>query len=501
MYQQHNNNLFYPNYGAALAQNQNTVLMNNQLQYQRQLNPQQQQNLQRNQQIQLQNAQLHQIQNNQVLKPQQIHQPYQAHQHHQQHNIQNVQNLQKLQPNPNQKYHNVQANPTYIPKQVLMDNKKTYNQPQLQKNQVNNPKTVNQMPVQNIQQQTNKPQVLRAQAKDQRVLLASSHLNLGQTPTLEQVQVPAPTHVPTQIAMPDQKKLLEQQKYHQAYQNQPQMKIEQKPYMDNLKNTAIVFNNNQNNENKNKAQTNIQAGENQTKKSATLMTVNSLANIPYNEYPIAEYSNKPFFNICGYGSNSYNGKIKDYNEDMNKNIVNFQKKVAVNNSIPNISYFGIFDGHGGDKCSKFLKDNLDKFLFNSPNFPANPIESIRNAFKTAEYQFYQTAVQNGKLVDRSGSCALIALIINDVVYAINLGDSRALYSRDGGKEYYQITRDHKPNDEKERNRIEKAGGKVYYANKTYINGKEVTLKEEQYGKGFTFPYRLEPSGLAVSFFI
>ena len=501
MYQQHNNNLFYPNYGAALAQNQNTVLMNNQLQYQRQLNPQQQQNLQRNQQIQLQNAQLHQIQNNQVLKPQQIHQPYQAHQHHQQHNIQNVQNLQKLQPNPNQKYHNVQANPTYIPKQVLMDNKKTYNQPQLQKNQVNNPKTVNQMPVQNIQQQTNKPQVLRAQAKDQRVLLASSHLNLGQTPTLEQVQVPAPTHVPTQIAMPDQKKLLEQQKYHQAYQNQPQMKIEQKPYMDNLKNTAIVFNNNQNNENKNKAQTNIQAGENQTKKSATLMTVNSLANIPYNEYPIAEYSNKPFFNICGYGSNSYNGKIKDYNEDMNKNIVNFQKKVAVNNSIPNISYFGIFDGHGGDKCSKFLKDNLDKFLFNSPNFPANPIESIRNAFKTAEYQFYQIAVQNGKLVDRSGSCALIALIINDVVYAINLGDSRALYSRDGGKEYYQITRDHKPNDEKERNRIEKAGGKVYYANKTYINGKEVTLKEEQYGKGFTFPYRLEPSGLAVSFFI
>ena len=501
MYQQHNNNLFYPNYGAALAQNQNTVLMNNQLQYQRQLNPQQQQNLQRNQQIQLQNAQLHQIQNNQVLKPQQIHQPYQAHQHHQQHNIQNVQNLQKLQPNPNQKYHNVQANPTYIPKQVLMDNKKTYNQPQLQKNQVNNPKTVNQMPVQNIQQQTNKPQVLRAQAKDQRVLLASSHLNLGQTPTLEQVQVPAPTHVPTQIAMPDQKKLLEQQKYHQAYQNQPQMKIEQKPYVENLKNTAIMFNNNQNNENKNKTQTNIQAGENQTKKSATLMTVNSLANIDYNNYPIAEYSNKPFFNICGYGSNSYNGKIKDYNEDMNKNIVNFQKKVAVNNSIPNISYFGIFDGHGGDKCSKFLKDNLDKFLFNSPNFPANPIESIRNAFKTAEYQFYQKAVQNGKLVDRSGSCALIALIINDVVYAINLGDSRALYSRDGGKEYYQITRDHKPNDEKERNRIEKAGGNVYYANKTYINGKEVTLKEEQFGKGFTFPYRLEPSGLAVSFFI
>ena len=48
-------------------------------------------------------------------------------------------------------------------------------------------------------------------------------------------------------------------------------------------------------------------------------------------------------------------------------------------------------------------------------------------------------------------------------------------------------------------RIEKAGGHVYYANKTVINGVEVTLKEEQFGPGFKFPYRLAPSGLAVSF--
>ena len=44
------------------------------------------------------------------------------------------------------------------------------------------------------------------------------------------------------------------------------------------------------------------------------------------------------------------------------------------------------------------------------------------------------------------------------------------------------------------------GGKVYYANKTVVNGVEVTLKEEQFGKGFTFPYRLAPSGLAVSIY-
>ena len=49
----------------------------------------------------------------------------------------------------------------------------------------------------------------------------------------------------------------------------------------------------------------------------------------------------------------------------------------------------------------------------------------------------------------------VTLKIGDILYAINLGDSRGLYSRDGGKEFYQLTRDHKPNDPKEKARIEK----------------------------------------------
>ena len=92
-------------------------------------------------------------------------------------------------------------------------------------------------------------------------------------------------------------------------------------------------------------------------------------------------------------------------------------------------------------------------------------------------------------------------IINDVLFAINLGDSRALYSYDTGKYLYQITRDHKPNDEIEKKRIENAGGKVFYANFTIVNGQKVVLKEEQFGPGFTFPWRVLPGGLAVSFYI
>ena len=238
-----------------------------------------------------------------------------------------------------------------------------------------------------------------------------------------------------------------------------------------------------------------------TNKKASLMTVNSLAGLPYKNYPQVEFSSKPFLRISGYACNSYNGTIKAYNEDKIKIQYKVSKNFVLNNKQYQalISYFGVFDGHGGDKCSQFLKENLDRILFNQTMFPNNVIESIREAFKSAESKFRSIAVQNNKLIDKSGSCALIALIINDILYAINLGDSRGLYSKDGGKEFYQITRDHKPNDPKEKARIEKAGGQVYYANKVNVNGKEVILKEEQFGPGFKFPYRLYPSGLAVSF--
>ena len=231
------------------------------------------------------------------------------------------------------------------------------------------------------------------------------------------------------------------------------------------------------------------------------MTVHSLANLPYNAYPQAEYSKNPFYNISGFAHNSYNGAIKKYNEDM---VQATEKKLQITkNNEPvslNISYFGVFDGHGGDKCSKFLKANMHNYLLKSNLFIQNPVEAIREAFNKAENEFSKIAIKNGKLEDKSGSCAVISLIINDTLYSINLGDSRALYSRDGGKNLLQITRDHKPNDEREKKRIEKNGGKVYYANKTVRNGVEITLKEEDFGKGFTFPYRLSPSGLAVSLY-
>lgn len=46
-------------------------------------------------------------------------------------------------------------------------------------------------------------------------------------------------------------------------------------------------------------------------------------------------------------------------------------------------------------------------------------------------------------------------------YVANVGDSRAILSTELGKKAFSLSRDHKPCDELERQRIIDAGGKIY----------------------------------------
>ena len=71
--------------------------------------------------------------------------------------------------------------------------------------------------------------------------------------------------------------------------------------------------------------------------------------------------------------------------------------------------------------------------------------------------------ENGQptIVERSGSCAICVLIVGDMCFVANVGDSRALMSADGGNYVVDLSRDHKPNDEYEQKRIQDNGGKIY----------------------------------------
>ena len=234
------------------------------------------------------------------------------------------------------------------------------------------------------------------------------------------------------------------------------------------------------------------------------LNIYSLANIKYPDYPQAELSSKSFGKIVAYGVNSYHGIFKKNNEDRTKVILDSKLTKTINNSkgkpiIPNISYFAIYDGHGGNKCSDFLQEKLHTILFNSTKFPIYTLQAIYDSFMQSEEEFKSISFdsQNMTMLDKSGSCALSALFINEWCFISNLGDSRALYSLDSGKNLLQITRDHKPNDLIEKTRIEKAGGRIYKDTRLKINGQKIVVNDQAL-PGFVFPYRVVPGNLSVS---
>ena len=135
---------------------------------------------------------------------------------------------------------------------------------------------------------------------------------------------------------------------------------------------------------------------------------------------------------------------------------------------PRCSYFGIYDGHGGSLCADFLRDNLHTYVIMESCFPEKPQEAIVKGFAKAECAFIESVYDPVKntLRDKSGSCAIVVLIVHDMCYVANVGDSRAVLSADGGKKVYPLSIDHKPGDLKEAQRIKDAGGEIYYRTAT-----------------------------------
>jgi len=107
----------------------------------------------------------------------------------------------------------------------------------------------------------------------------------------------------------------------------------------------------------------------------------------------------------------------------------------------------------------------------SKYFPYSPQEALREGFETVERGFIEESLnQPGGTHDKSGSCALVLLIVDDTLYICNLGDSRAVMSQQSGNSVYALTRDHKPSDPQELRRVIDGGGKVYQYLDEYLIG-------------------------------
>ena len=215
---------------------------------------------------------------------------------------------------------------------------------------------------------------------------------------------------------------------------------------------------------------NAQRGKYQRKPITNNYTNNNRNNYCYPNLSNVRISHRPYGIIQAYATITTSGK-RNYNEDRVSIIYNIPKPAGYsqskNNNIPwpNCSFFGLYDGHGGNRACDFLRDNLHKYIINDKYFPSNPQKAIANGFIYAEKLFFKN--YTGR--DSSGSCAIIILIIENRCYIANVGDSRAILSAKNGTKFYPLSRDHRPGDEKEYKRILDAGGKIYKTEYEYGN--------------------------------
>ena len=230
----------------------------------------------------------------------------------------------------------------------------------------------------------------------------------------------------------------------------------------------------------------------------------------FNNFYPGKVSTKSYGPIKAYAANTNQGIARDYNEDRVSIIININQPNNKNKEKiiwPKASYFSVFDGHGGNKCAEFLRDNLLKLICENDYFPNDIEKAIKYGFNEADKLFLENSVKDGELIDNSGSCGLILLIIENKIYIANVGDSRCIISMKNGLIRKDVTRDHKPNYPYEKERIISNGGRIYQTQTPLNQNLESNeINENNYQNNennennliLLGPHRVFPGSLSVS---
>ena len=243
---------------------------------------------------------------------------------------------------------------------------------------------------------------------------------------------------------------------------------------------------------------------------STILSLNLLTK-KYDYYELPKFSSKQVGPLKSFSYNTFQGLFKDYNEDR-VSVCSLVKKPSSSKmkTWPKISYFAIFDGHGGEECSEFLKNNYMNYLVENANFPFDIKLSMIESFQKIEDDFFKLKCKdNLEDSDKSGSCALVSVIFDNKIYIANIGDSRAIMSIGGGTKVKQLTADQKPDNIKEFERALKNGSKIYLDDNDdpdrdeskleFITDKEELEKKKEEKQKSTEEkiFRVFPSDLAV----
>lgn len=139
-------------------------------------------------------------------------------------------------------------------------------------------------------------------------------------------------------------------------------------------------------------------------------------------------------------------------------------------------FAAVYDGHGGANVSQYLRNQLYSMIapelalldqeivaenksVNNVAAKSSRRQKVATMLRDAVHKLDQEVIAKNEWKFQ-GSTAVGVLLFDDVLYSLNVGDSRAVLCRGGN--VVDLTRDHKPNDPQERARIESLGGRVQW---------------------------------------
>jgi protein phosphatase 2C family protein 2/3 len=116
-----------------------------------------------------------------------------------------------------------------------------------------------------------------------------------------------------------------------------------------------------------------------------------------------------------------------------------------------VAYFGLYDGHGGEKVSEYLHQHLHHTIFDKLRKNVDMERSLADAFATTDDTIFK------KQID-SGSTAVSVIIREKEVVIASVGDSQAILCSSGRALDFCVP--HTPNLSSEKERIIAAKGTV-----------------------------------------
>jgi len=132
------------------------------------------------------------------------------------------------------------------------------------------------------------------------------------------------------------------------------------------------------------------------------------------------------------------------------------------NPTGSVSMFAVFDGHGGDevalKVEKIGYERIVSKLETAGKESVSVADAKKLLEKNADLGFREIDKELLQLNTDSGCTANVVLVTKRLITCANLGDSRSILCRGGMA--MALSKDHKPTDEGETDRIKKAGGTV-----------------------------------------